>query len=50
MHIRETKMKEEEELKQREEVLKKWDEELNIREEQLKKYKKKRIISFHYTQ
>jgi hypothetical protein len=49
MHIRETKLKEEEELKQRE-VLQKWDEELSIREKQLKKYKKKRVTSFYCTQ
>jgi hypothetical protein len=39
-HIRETELKEEEELKQREETITKRDEELRIQEEQMEKCKK----------
>jgi phosphoribosyl-dephospho-CoA transferase len=47
--MRETELKEEEELKQCEEALKKREEELRIQEEQLEKCKKKCVTSFHYT-
>jgi hypothetical protein len=48
--MREIELKEEEELKQHKEALKKWEEELRILDEQLEKRKKKHIMLFHCTQ